>query len=65
MQQAVRKMTPPPIKDVSLFRQQCYINGKWADADSKRTVEVHVSAAYRKLDVATRVALARFALAHP
>jgi succinate-semialdehyde dehydrogenase/glutarate-semialdehyde dehydrogenase len=40
MQQAVRKMTPPPIKDMSLFRQQCYINGKWADADSKRTVEV-------------------------
>jgi len=40
MQQAVRKMTPPPIKDMRLFRQQCYINGKWADADSKRTVEV-------------------------
>jgi succinate-semialdehyde dehydrogenase/glutarate-semialdehyde dehydrogenase len=40
MQQAVRKHAPPPIKDARLFRQQCYVNGKWVDADSKRTVEV-------------------------
>jgi succinate-semialdehyde dehydrogenase/glutarate-semialdehyde dehydrogenase len=41
MQQAVRKTAAPlPLKDPKLFRQQGYINGKWADADSKRTVEV-------------------------
>ncbi len=42
MQQAVRKTAAAlPLKDAKLFRQQCYINGKWADADSKRTVEVN------------------------
>jgi succinate-semialdehyde dehydrogenase/glutarate-semialdehyde dehydrogenase len=42
MQQAVRKTAAPlSLKDAKLFRQQCYINGKWADADSKRTVEVN------------------------
>jgi succinate-semialdehyde dehydrogenase/glutarate-semialdehyde dehydrogenase len=41
MQQAVRKTAAPlPLKDPKLFRQQCYIDGKWADADSKRTVDV-------------------------
>jgi len=29
------------LKDASLFRQQCYIDGKWADADSGETVEVN------------------------
>ena len=29
-----------PIKDQSLFRQQCYINGQWVDADSGKTIEV-------------------------
>jgi succinate-semialdehyde dehydrogenase/glutarate-semialdehyde dehydrogenase len=28
------------LKDPSLFRQQCYINGQWVDADSGKTVEV-------------------------
>jgi succinate-semialdehyde dehydrogenase/glutarate-semialdehyde dehydrogenase len=43
MQQAVKKVTAPvlPLKDPSLFRQQCYINGKWVDADSGKTVEVN------------------------
>src|SRR5262249_43298042 len=42
MQQAVRKTAEPlALKDPKLFRQQCYINGKWADADSKRTVDVN------------------------
>ncbi|MGH6962536.1 MAG: NAD-dependent succinate-semialdehyde dehydrogenase, partial [Dongiaceae bacterium] len=41
MQQAVRKTAAPlPLKDPALFREQCFINGKWADADSKRAVEV-------------------------
>ncbi len=29
------------LKDHSLFRQQCYIDGKWVDADSKATLDVH------------------------
>ena len=28
------------LKDQSLFRQQCYIDGAWCDADSKATVNV-------------------------
>jgi len=28
------------LKDQSLFRQQCYINGSWCDADAKATVNV-------------------------
>ena len=29
------------IKDQSLFRQQCYIDGQWIDADSGETLEVN------------------------
>ena len=29
------------LKDQSLFRQQCYIDGAWADADDKSTIAVH------------------------
>jgi succinate-semialdehyde dehydrogenase / glutarate-semialdehyde dehydrogenase len=29
------------LKDPSLFRQQCYIDGQWVDADSKSTIDVH------------------------
>jgi len=29
-----------PIKDQGLFRQQCYINGQWVDADSGKTIDV-------------------------
>ncbi len=29
------------LKDMSLFRQQCYINGAWVDADDKSTMAVH------------------------
>ncbi|MDX1653737.1 MAG: NADP-dependent succinate-semialdehyde dehydrogenase [Candidatus Competibacteraceae bacterium] len=29
------------LKDSSLFRQQCYIDGRWVDADSGRTLEVN------------------------
>lgn len=28
------------LKDQSLFRQQCYINGEWCNADSSKTIEV-------------------------
>jgi succinate-semialdehyde dehydrogenase/glutarate-semialdehyde dehydrogenase len=29
------------LKDISLFRQQCYIDGKWVDADDKSTLAVN------------------------
>jgi succinate-semialdehyde dehydrogenase/glutarate-semialdehyde dehydrogenase len=29
-----------PLKDASLFRQQCYVDGKWLDADSGKSVAV-------------------------
>jgi succinate-semialdehyde dehydrogenase / glutarate-semialdehyde dehydrogenase len=29
------------LKDMSLFRQQCYINGEWVDADNKSTLPVY------------------------
>ena len=28
------------LKDQSLFRQQCYINGEWVDADDAGTLDV-------------------------
>jgi succinate-semialdehyde dehydrogenase/glutarate-semialdehyde dehydrogenase len=30
----------PQLKDPKLFRTQCYIDGRWTDADSKATVDV-------------------------
>ena len=29
------------IKDQRLFRQQCYVDGAWINADSKETVKVN------------------------
>ncbi|HKA41412.1 MAG TPA: aldehyde dehydrogenase family protein, partial [Burkholderiales bacterium] len=29
------------LKDMSLFRQQCYIDGAWVDADNKSTLPVY------------------------
>jgi succinate-semialdehyde dehydrogenase/glutarate-semialdehyde dehydrogenase len=29
------------LKDPSLFRQQCYVDGKWADADSGKSIPVN------------------------
>jgi len=29
-----------PLKDSKLFREQCYIDGQWAGADSRKTVQV-------------------------
>ena len=28
------------LKDMSLFRQQCYIDGRWVDADDRKTITV-------------------------
>jgi succinate-semialdehyde dehydrogenase / glutarate-semialdehyde dehydrogenase len=29
-----------PLKDAALFRQQCYVDGRWIDADGGRTMDV-------------------------
>jgi succinate-semialdehyde dehydrogenase/glutarate-semialdehyde dehydrogenase len=35
-------MTPAfPLKDPTLLRQQCYIDGAWIDADDRKTIAVH------------------------
>ncbi|MCC6534455.1 MAG: NADP-dependent succinate-semialdehyde dehydrogenase [Burkholderiales bacterium] len=31
---------PPQLKDAGLFRQQCYVDGGWIDADDKATLAV-------------------------
>src|SRR6266850_2098873 len=42
MQQAVRKAAAPlALKDPSLFRQQCYSDGAWCNADSGKAVDVN------------------------
>ena len=28
------------LKDASLFRQQCFINGSWIDADAGETITI-------------------------
>ncbi len=35
-----RAVSTPDLKDMSLFRQQCYIDGQWQDADSGETIAV-------------------------
>jgi len=39
-QAALKKPSALSLKDPSLFRQQCYINGQWADADSGKSIDV-------------------------
>ncbi len=38
--QAKRANGAPQLKNGALFRQQCYIDGKWVDADSGAAIEV-------------------------
>ena len=38
--QAVASNGAPNLSDPSLFRQQCYVDGQWIDADSGETLEV-------------------------
>ena len=33
-------MATPELKDMSLFREQCYVNGEWIDADAGATIDV-------------------------
>jgi succinate-semialdehyde dehydrogenase/glutarate-semialdehyde dehydrogenase len=37
---APREKFALPLKDEKLFRQQCYVDGQWADADSSETIVV-------------------------
>jgi succinate-semialdehyde dehydrogenase/glutarate-semialdehyde dehydrogenase len=41
MQLRAVAVAPLTLKDPSLFRQQCYIDGTWCNADSGKTVEVN------------------------
>jgi len=35
-----KDVSTPQLSDMKLFRQQCYIDGQWQDADSGETIEV-------------------------
>ncbi len=35
-----RKTSPPALKDAKLFRDRCYVDGAWAEADAGRRFEV-------------------------
>ncbi len=39
--QATAPNGAPQLKDAALFRQQCYIDGQWVDADSGETIPVN------------------------
>ena len=61
----VAALTPTERKVVALVSDGL-ANAKIADrlGVSRRTVETHVGSAYRKLDVDSRVTLARMAMSH-
>ena len=46
------------LKDMSLFRQQCYINGEWVDADDKSTFAVYNPADGQQIGVAPAMGVA-------
>src|SRR5438309_4829468 len=46
------------LKDTKLFREQCYIDGGWADADERRTIAVHNPATGAVLGTVPRMATA-------
>lgn len=57
-------MPSPALKDASLFRQQCYVNGQWIDADSGSTIDVtnpadgsHLGTIPKLIDTETRRAI--------
>lgn len=63
---------PDNLKDKSLFREQCLINGQWSDADDKAALSVTNPATGRKLGVVpdcgvaeTKRAIAAAAAAYP
>jgi len=46
------------LKDMSLFRQQCYIDGAWVDADDKATLPVHNPASGQLIGTVPKMAVA-------
>jgi succinate-semialdehyde dehydrogenase / glutarate-semialdehyde dehydrogenase len=46
------------LKDSKLFREQCYIDGRWVDADEKKTAAVHNPASGAVLGTVPRMATA-------
>lgn len=57
-------MPSPALKDASLFRQQCYVNGQWIGADSGSTIDVtnpadgsHLGTIPKLIDTETRRAI--------
>ena len=48
----------PQLKDPSLLREQCYIDGKWHDADAGATHAVHNPATGRSIGTAPRMGAA-------
>ncbi|HUF81037.1 MAG TPA: NADP-dependent succinate-semialdehyde dehydrogenase [Burkholderiales bacterium] len=46
------------LKDMSLFRQQCYINGEWKDADDKSTFAVYNPADGQQIGVVPAMGVA-------
>ena len=47
-----------PLKDTKLFREQCYIDGQWAGADSGRTMSVDNPASGENLGSVPRMGAA-------
>jgi succinate-semialdehyde dehydrogenase/glutarate-semialdehyde dehydrogenase len=53
------KVKPPiQLKDMTLFREQCYIDGLWVDADDKSTLAVHNPADGSELGTVPRMGAA-------
>jgi succinate-semialdehyde dehydrogenase/glutarate-semialdehyde dehydrogenase len=46
------------LKDMSLFRQQCYVDGAWVDADDKATLAVHNPADGQPIGTVPRMGVA-------
>jgi succinate-semialdehyde dehydrogenase/glutarate-semialdehyde dehydrogenase len=46
------------LKDKNLFRQQCYINGSWQDADSGQSIDVTNPASGEKLGTVPKMGTA-------
>src|SRR5512140_3209591 len=47
-----------PLKDESLLRSKCYVNGAWIDADDGEVIAVHDPATGRQLGTVPRVGAA-------
>ncbi|MHB8782474.1 MAG: NADP-dependent succinate-semialdehyde dehydrogenase [Desulfobacteria bacterium] len=46
-----------PLKDGRLFRQQCYIDGSWGDADDRKTIDVTNPATGEKLGTVPKMGM--------